>query len=148
MGFLALMFVTLFGVASVFAWHGYWPILPFAGLEMLALCAAVVVTMRSNRYREVLIEDNGDIVLQSGHGRPEREWRYPLRATELLCELPRKPSDQVRLRLKAWGQDKEFGKCLTADEKIRLARRLRPLWQSPGRPVECTDGELANGTFD
>src|SRR5262245_44660681 len=52
--FMGWMCAVGFGIAAVFAARGYWPILPFAGLELAALGAALWVTQRRNRYREVI----------------------------------------------------------------------------------------------
>lgn len=43
--FAALAFLSL-GIATAFAALGAWLILPFAGLEVAALCAAFLVTAR------------------------------------------------------------------------------------------------------
>lgn len=124
--------VVVLGIATVWAWRGYWLILPFAGLEVLALAAAFYVALRDNRYREVILRDGDDIVVQTGLGRPQTEWRAPLNRAELRCEQPPGATARLRLYLRADGREQELGQCLGPREKQCLARRLQPLWRRAG----------------
>ena len=51
--FFAGMCGVCLTIAAVFAGVGLWPVLPFAGLELAALAAALWVVVQRNRYREV-----------------------------------------------------------------------------------------------
>ncbi|HET9693974.1 MAG TPA: DUF2244 domain-containing protein, partial [Steroidobacteraceae bacterium] len=63
-GSLALL--TL-GTALFFTWRGFWPVLPFAGLEIGLLWWAVRASMRAGARREVILISDDSVVL-------ERRW--------------------------------------------------------------------------
>jgi len=46
--------VVSLGIALLFVARGYWPVLPFAGLELLVLGIALWISMRRGAYREVI----------------------------------------------------------------------------------------------
>src|SRR5262249_191277 len=133
--FMGWMCVVGFGIAAVFAVKGFWPILPFAGLELAALGAALWVTQRRNRYREVIsvTEDQvrGDIGM-IGQGslagvEMPRAWTQVR-----VADGPHRNSP-TRLTLEYCGQRVAIGACLTDEERSRLAVRLRemlrPAWR-------------------
>jgi uncharacterized membrane protein len=132
--FMAGISSVSLGVALYFTWHGFWPILPFAGLELSALGLALWVSMRRNAYREILRFEDERLILEVGlHGR----------GVQSRCELPRgmtrawlEPdfSGAPRLLL-ACGQERiEIGRCLGESDRQQLATRLkellRPCWQN------------------
>ena len=59
-------------VASGFAWLGFWPILPFAGLELLGLAAALYVTAKRSEQREVVRISKDKIEIERGRRHPQR----------------------------------------------------------------------------
>ena len=148
-GFLGLMTLVGLGIAAMFAVRGYWPILPFAGLELVALGAALWVTQRRNRYREVLsftesaIRIEFGVVGQGAHATAElpRAWTK----VNLLTGPHR--NSPSRIGLDYCGQRITVGRCLTDEERERLAARirelLRPAWQAPR--AAAPENELSLG---
>ena len=120
--FGGIALVALF-IAGLFASLGYWVILPFAGLELLALGAAFYVALRDNSYREVVRLERDEVVIEIGRGRPQRQWRCLRAWARIECE----PSGTqgARLWIRGAGQALELGVCLTGEEKERLAVHLR-----------------------
>jgi uncharacterized membrane protein len=142
---MASMCAVGLGIAIVFAIRGFWPILPFAGLELAALGAALWVTQRRNRYREVISVTDEQIRLDIG---------MVGEGASTVVEMPRawaqvKISDgphrnsPTRLTLEYCGQRVTIGACLTDEERSRLAVRLRellrPAWRSA--PAALSLGE-------
>jgi len=122
-----------FGIAAGFAALGYWPILPFAGLELVAVGAALWVVLQRNRYREVLRFDGGVLRVEfgmTGSG-PSATCEWPQRMTRVLLERGEHSTSPTRLVLSCGGQRLTLGTCLTDAERERLAARLREL-VSPG----------------
>ena len=142
------MCAVSFGIAGLFALRGYWPILPFAGLELAALAAALWVSLRRNRYREVIAFDEETVRIECGmlgDGASLRaEW--PRSSTRVLIEQGPHRHDPTRLVLSNAGRQLELARCLTDEERERLASRLRelihPAWRrtpSPARGTESMD---------
>jgi uncharacterized membrane protein len=128
--FMLWMCVLSFGIASLFAWRGYWMVLPFAGLEMLALGAGLWWSLRGNAYREVITIGNDRLLVEAGRRRPEQRWDFP-RAWARLEFEPETPSDHGHLWLTYAGARCEIGACLGEDDRAALARRIRELLARP-----------------
>lgn len=138
-GFMGLICAVGLGIAAMFAVRGFWPILPFAGLELAALGAALWVTQRRNRYREVLSFGENSIRIEFGlvGAGAYASVELPRAWTRVsLCRGPHLTSP-TSLGLEYCGQRVELGRCLTDEERSRLCARirelLRPAWRGAAR---------------
>ena len=61
----AVVAVCLLGMSVAFALQGFWPVLPFAGLELLALGAAFYLCLARSQWREIVSID-ADVVRACG----------------------------------------------------------------------------------
>jgi uncharacterized membrane protein len=129
--FLGGMCLISFSIAGVFAFLGYWMVLPFAGLEMLALAAALWWVMRGNAYREVISIGSERVQIQAGRFRPERNVDFPRAWTRVCLEMPRSPCDRSRLLISHAGRRCEVGACLGEAQREALARRLNEILAAP-----------------
>src|SRR5687767_12364653 len=59
-------------VAGFYAAQGFWPVLPFAGLEIAFLIWAVKASMRSGLQRETIIVTEELVTIQ--HRSPDGDW--------------------------------------------------------------------------
>jgi len=125
--FLASMCVVSFGIGGLFAAHGYWMVLPFAGLEMAALAAGLWVSLRHNGYREVVSVYDDRVVLEKGLGEPESCAEFPRAWTQVRLEDGPSRNSATRLMVSSGGRGCELGRCLTDGEKREVAGRLRQL---------------------
>jgi uncharacterized membrane protein len=138
-GGLALL---TFGTALFFALQGFWPILPFAGLEIGLLWWAVNTSMDAGRRREIILISDDSVVI---------ERRGPANASRLVfarhwatVKLRDPPAAQhpSRLMIESHGRACEVGRFLTEDERRGLAARLRQLVgrasESPALDVRST----------
>ena len=148
---MGVMSAVGFGIAGLWTLLGFWPVLPFAGLELAALGAALWVTQRRNRYREVLDFDGEALRIEFGLvGRGAQAKVELRRAWTRVALEPGQGNEPSRLVLSCSGQGVEIGGCLTDVERERLAARLEELlktdWVSgsrfaseargdPGRPA-------------
>jgi len=137
--FFAGMCLICLGIAGTFAALGFWPVLPFAGLELMALGAALAVALKRNCYREVL---------SFGPERVRVEFGKVGQGTPSTCEWPRSltrvwlereaGTDVTQLVLACGAQRRVIGNCLTDAERGTLARRLKeliqPAWVEAGLP--------------
>ena len=125
--FLGGMSLLCFGIAGVFAVLGYWLVLPFAGLEILALAAGLYWSMRGNTYREVITISAQRIRIEIGRRRPEWSWDLPRAWARIRLEEAAGPCDHARLVVSYAGQSCEIGACLGEDERKALSARLQQL---------------------
>jgi len=63
--FFGLVAFATFGVAGVFTALGFWPVLPFAGAEMLLLGWALKTSMDRRFERESIDISENDIVIET-----------------------------------------------------------------------------------
>jgi len=119
---LALVFASLialsfaFGVA--FAAHGLWFVLPFVGLELLAVAAAFLVYGRhAADYERIELRDGVVAVCRIEAARAT-EWRA-------WSAWTRVEYDGERVYLAAHGARVEVGRHLTRARRAALAQELR-----------------------
>jgi uncharacterized membrane protein len=127
LGFFAGLGLICLGIGAVFASLGFWPVLPFAGLEWVAVGAALFVVTRRNRYREVMQFEGGRFRVEFGvvgEGvRASHEW--PRSRTRTWLE--RDGRGDVHLVLACGAEQVRVGECLTEAERVSLMRRLKEL---------------------
>jgi uncharacterized membrane protein len=121
--FVALSVVCL-GIALAFAAAGFWPILPFAGLEVFALGAALYVSARRGRYREVVRIDAGAVTIEKGFKAPERRWTFERAWSEVCLRDPVHRWYPTQLTIRSGNAEIELGAFLTDQERATLAAEL------------------------
>lgn len=138
--FFAGMCGVCLTIAAVFAGLGFWPILPFAGLELAALGAALWVVQRRNRYREVLVFEGERLRIELGEvgkgARARCEW--PRASTRIWLQRGPHPTSPTELVLACGPSRLTLGRCLTDAERAALARRLKELIHPAWIQAEAT----------
>jgi uncharacterized membrane protein len=113
------------GIGLFFALHGFWPILPFAGLEMLLLAAVLRLSMRRKLDTQCIriSEDQIEIELHE----PQRSQRivFPRHWAQVKLRRARSPWHPSRLSIQSHGRACELGGFLTEEARCALAERLR-----------------------
>ena len=133
---LASVSAVALTVAVGFALMGFWPIVPFAGLELAALGAALWVSLKRNRYREVLGFEGGRVTVGFGWmgqgASAEIDWARPF--TRVSLEPGATRNSHNRLYLTSSGQRVAIGRCLTDAEREALHTRIKgllpPVWSA------------------
>ncbi len=125
--FVGMATVTL-SVAAGFAAMGYWPILPFAGLEVMALGAALYASARRSLDTQVLRLSADWLLIEKGRRRPEQRWQFQRAWAEVVVE-PTSGSG-VRVVIRSRGEAVEVGEFLAPEARWGLARELRS-WIGP-----------------
>ncbi|HKW37550.1 MAG TPA: DUF2244 domain-containing protein [Burkholderiales bacterium] len=119
---LAFAACVSLGIGAGFALLGAWPILPFAGLEVLALAAAFYVNGRhAADYERIALSGERLLVEASDAGRIELHEFNPRR----LRIDERRLGRELRLLLRSSGTELEIGRHLDAERRASLAARLR-----------------------
>lgn len=114
-----------FGIAGVFAWFGFWMVLPFAGLEMLLLGAGLYICSRRACRREVVSVAEDTVEVAVGRDKPEQRWAFNRYWVQVVLSQSTIRGYPSRLTLRAEGREVEVGACLNNDERDNLAGALR-----------------------
>lgn len=139
--FFAGMCLICLGIATAFAAAGFWPVLPFAGLELLALGAALAVVLKRNRYREVVWLEADRVRVEFGlvgQG-AQSHCELPRSLTRVWIEGGAHANSATQLVLACGALRMVIGSCLTDEERAALAQRLKelihPAWVEAGVPT-------------
>ena len=88
---LIALSIPSMGIAIVFAFHGAWPIVPFAGLELLALGAALYYVNWKLQYRHVITVSDDSVRIDKGFYAPRNSWRFARDSAGLSITPERHP---------------------------------------------------------
>ena len=113
------------GIASALAVLGYWPVLPFAGGELMALGACFWMCARRGQETEVVSVREDVVEVAKSYGRQPRTWCFqrPWARVEML--RPRIRTHPSRLVIRSHGRQVNVGDFLTEAERRALAGDLR-----------------------
>ena len=127
--YLCMCLVSL-TIAGLFAAAGAWLVLPFAGLELLALGAALYVVALRADSREVIAIRGDTVEVQRGRHAPVERWSFQRCWVQVRLSRPRRNGYPWRVVLRGSGHELEVGRCLNDAERRLLAnelqRRIRP----------------------
>src|SRR5690242_10709239 len=117
----ALILAVSVGIATAFSLiFGAWPILPYAGLEMLVLyCAFRYIDRHSSDYEQVTIRGS-TIAIEVHEGRRVQRLELNRYWARVVCD-----SEGNRLTLRSHGREIEVGRHLCDDQRLEMARNLR-----------------------
>ena len=124
-GLLLALGIPALGIALIFALLGAWPILPFAGLELLALGTALYHASWKTQYRHVITINEDSICIDKGHYTPQQRWRLARHSTELTITLPPHSWDSPRLCVHDRDEHVCVGEFLNREDSLKLVNLLR-----------------------
>lgn len=129
--YLGMCLVSL-TIAGLFAAAGAWLVLPFAGIELLALGGALYVVALRADSREVIAIRGDTVEVQRGRYAPAERWSFQRCWVQVILRVPRRSGYPCRLVLRGNGHELEVGRCLDDAERRLLAnelrRRIRPAY--------------------
>jgi uncharacterized membrane protein len=133
-GALVLVFCSLvalaFGFGIAFAFHGPWMILPFAGVEMLALgCAFLVCGRRVGEFERVRVGPDMVVVEEGGRGGVVAHEFNPRWAR---VEVHRRPL-AVRVWLFQAGRKVELGQHLGFERRLAFCNDFEAALKAAAR---------------
>ena len=139
--FFALVCGATFGIATVATVLGFWPVLPFAGAEMLLLGWALYTNMQRRFEHEHIEISEREVAIEYSRGNPRRVV-FPRHWSQVKIRGPKSP--RTSLVIESHGRAYEIGKFLTEEERHHLAAALRPLIggmnHSPALPANRVPG--------
>jgi uncharacterized membrane protein len=118
----ALLALSSLCIAAGFALAGAWLILPFAGLEVLALGAAFIVNARHATDFERFEVSAGRLTVEIAEA--DRVARYELDPRVAKLRLEKKDGFGARVMLRTPGRDFEVGRHLDAEARVEFAAEL------------------------
>ena len=112
-------------IALFFVLKGLWPILPFAGIEVGGLAAALYYVCWKLQQRHVLRFYDAELTLQKGAYYPKFSWRFARDAVSLSVEVQSHPWDPLKIFLCSSDQAIPVGNFLNKDDSKKLLKLLR-----------------------
>ena len=125
---LLLFYFSLFIISSAIAIGltllGFWLVLPFAGLEMLALGIGLYVVACRCYECEVISINDDSIRIERGRDYPREQWTLGRMWAHVVLERCPRAWYPSRLLLRSHGRSVEVGRFLDEEERQRLADEL------------------------
>jgi len=113
--------------AMLFVVQGFWPVLPFWALEMLAFGLALNASMRRRRYTQTLLITDSKVSLVTRSRRGDTKQEFARHWAKVRLAGPRTRLYPSRLTIESRGLACEVGSFLTEEERCLLAKRLGSL---------------------
>jgi uncharacterized membrane protein len=124
--FASLCFVS-FAIAGLMASRGFWPVLPFAGLEMAFLGWALKVSMARRHHRQTITVTDSDVSVELRDRRHSVHHVFPRHWAQVKLRRPASRLHPSRLTIESHGRQCELGSFLTEAERHGLAQQLQRL---------------------
>lgn len=122
---LIVIAVPSLGAAIGFTLLGAWPVLPFAGAELLGLGSALYYVNWKLQYRHVITLSADQVRIDKGHYAPKKSWTVS-REDALLSVTPEKhPWDGPSLSVQSKLDRVTVGEFLNRDDSLKLLKLLR-----------------------
>lgn len=120
-----LIAIVSFSIALAYYAIGLPLVLPFAGLEMLALGCVLYITSRKSGVREVVTIGRDRIAVESGRKGPEQRAEFQRDWARVILEKGRSDWHPSRLLIRSHGRQLEIGSFLIEQERRSLAKALQ-----------------------
>jgi len=125
--FFAAACTVPLGVAAVLALRGFWPVLPFAGLEMLLLGWALHASLERRFHRQTITVTEEAVRVESTERARSAIVVFPRHWAQVKLRRPAARLHPSRLTIESHGRRCELGGFLTEEERRGLALRLQRL---------------------
>ena len=111
-------------IAIGLALLGYWLVLPFTGLELLALGISLYVVARRCYQCEVICITGDAVPIEKGIEHPQERWTFSRIWARVVLERYPTSWYPSRLLIRSHGRAVEIGRFLNEEERQRLAGEL------------------------
>jgi uncharacterized membrane protein len=125
--FFAGVCIPPLAIGTFLAFRGFWPVLPFAGLELAVLAWALNATLARRFYRQTIIVTEADVSVESRAPRGRAQVVFPRHWAQVKLRRPATRLHPSRLTIESHGRQCELGSFLTEEERRGLALRLQRL---------------------
>lgn len=114
-------------IAGGFAYIGAWVVLPFAGVEVLALSSALYWVNWNQYYRQVLWFEGSDLRIEKGFYRPQDCWHWQRQETAIHVSEPSVTGNPLAIYLARGALRVPIGEFLNAADRQTLLHTLKEL---------------------
>jgi uncharacterized membrane protein len=114
-------------IASYLALRGFWPVLPFAGLEVLLIGWALRVSLERRHHEQRITVTEAEVSVESRRRNSHEQVVFPRHWARVKLRRPAARLHPSRLVIESHGRQCELGSFLTEEERRGLALRLRRL---------------------
>jgi uncharacterized membrane protein len=125
---LALIFASMAAVTLIISGSltvmGYWPVLPFAGAELMALGAGLWVSASEGTRMEIVTVSGDRVAVDKGRRHLTRVWEAQRAWARILLLSPAVAWYPSRLVIRSHGQEVQLGSFLSEQERRALAQDL------------------------
>jgi uncharacterized membrane protein len=146
--FFAAVCVPTFAIAGGATVLGFWPVLPFAGAEMLLLAWALYTNLQRRHEHETIDVSETQVIVGYSRGGTTR-FEFPRHWARVKIRRPKSPLHRSQLVIESHGRVCEVGQFLSEEERQRLAAELRRLIggmsQSPDLPDAGSPEQFSRG---
>jgi uncharacterized membrane protein len=125
--FFALTCIAPLGIGALLALEGFWPVLPFAGLELALLGWALNVCLERRFHRQTITVTERDVAVESCVRERCSRVVFPRHWAQVKLRRPAAWHHPSRLTIESHGRQCELGSFLTEEERRGLALRLQRL---------------------
>ncbi len=126
---MALVVICLVVVSATislsFFTLGYWMILPFAGLEILAVTAAMAISVRATKDYELIVVNDQTVTVTKRRGKRMVTHDFQRYWTRIRRERGVNRLHPTHLLIGSHGRFVAIGSALTEELKDKLARQIR-----------------------
>jgi uncharacterized membrane protein len=124
--FGSVCFVS-FSIAGFMASQGFWPVMPFAGLEMAFLGWALRASMARRHNRQTITVTDSDVSVELCDRHHSVQHVFPRHWAQVKLRRPVSRLHPSRLTIESHGRQCELGSFLTEAERRGLAQQLQRL---------------------
>lgn len=111
-------------IGATFAYHGLWLVMPFSGIEALAVAAAFYVVVKEGERRELIRLDDEQLVIETGNRTLEQRYEFNRLWVRVQLRNSRYRHHATRLFVGSHGRAIELGRFLTDSERETFSRSL------------------------
>lgn len=112
-------------ISTFFLLQGLWLIVPFSGLEVLALLGCLYLCARSNIQTEVIKFSPDKVIIEQGRTFAEKSWEYHRTWAKIFVRKHQRIGHPDQVVIRSHGQEVELGSFLNSDDKETLVKKLR-----------------------
>jgi uncharacterized membrane protein len=123
--FFGIACIAPCGIAGFLALKGFWPVLPFAGLEMALLGWALAVCLERRFHSQTITVTDADVSIDTRDRERCEHVVFPRHWAQVKLRRPAARLHPSRLTIESHGRRCELGSFLTEEERRGLALRLQ-----------------------
>lgn len=122
--FIALVTLMCAAIGGSFAYFGLWMVMPFCGIEALAVALAFYLVLRDGERRELVRIEGEKLVIETGNRELEQRHEFNCLWVRVNLSRSRYRHHPTRLFVGTHGRAVELGRFLTDGERDSLSRSL------------------------